>query len=165
MHTRGSSFARTSRIIPPPTPVITPRKAGRNIPWWTAIPAFTPSIVKAARPRVSKINNNWVVKDSILFLVVFLWKYNIKIVKLAVTSAIITKIGFLNITGGVTPISTSLTIPPPTAVHSARILIPNKSIFFLLATITPEIAKAIVPTISMIKLNVAFIYTPIKKQP
>lgn len=77
----------------------------------------------------------------------------------------ITKIGFLNITGGVTPISTSLTIPPPTAVQSARIFIPNKSIFFLLATITPEIAKAIVPIISMTKLNVAFIHTPIKKQP
>ena len=44
--------------------------------------------------------------------------------------------------------------PPPVAVTNARILIPNISMPLRAATAAPERAKAIVPIISIISINV-----------
>ena len=51
---------------------------------------------------------------------------------------------------GVLPISISLKVPPPTEVTSAIIRIPKTSIFLRIAVSAPDIAKEMVPSMSMI---------------
>ena len=64
---------------------------------------------------------------------------------------VIKKVGSFNQATGVLPMSKSRNVPPPTDVTNAMIKTPNKSSFLSIATITPEMAKAIVPKISIIK--------------
>ena len=49
------------------------------------------------------------------------------------------------------PRTMSLIIPPPTAVTIPRITTPRMSIFFLMAVMAPDRAKATVPIISNTK--------------
>ena len=63
-------------------------------------------------------------------------------------AAILTSLGFLNTDGGVLPSSTSLVMPPPTAVTIPSTHTPSRSILFFIAVIAPDIANAITPIIS-----------------
>ena len=63
--------------------------------------------------------------------------------------------GWEKAVGGVTPNMISRIIPPPTAVVAPKIFTPKMSIFFSMAVIAPEDAKATVPMISRKKTNVS----------
>ena len=59
--------------------------------------------------------------------------------------------------GGMTPIMTSLIIPPPIAVVRPKTMTPSRSICFFIANAEPDTAKAIVPNISIAKINKLFL--------
>ena len=63
--------------------------------------------------------------------------------------------GWEKAAGGVTPNMISRIIPPPTAVVAPRTFTPKISIFFSMAVMAPEEAKAIVPMISRKNINVS----------
>ena len=62
--------------------------------------------------------------------------------------------GFVNTAGGMTPSTTSLIMPPPTAVATPRTLTPKISILRSTPPIAPEAANAIVPAISIINVMI-----------
>ena len=69
-----------------------------------------------------------------------------------VAMANIKYIGYLKVVGGLIPKIKSLIIPPPTAVVIPRKATPKRSICFWQAVTAPDMAKAMVATISNIKI-------------
>ena len=58
--------------------------------------------------------------------------------------------------GGMAPIMTSLMTPPPIEVVRPNTMTPSRSICFFIARAEPDTAKAIVPSISIAKINKLF---------
>src|SRR6056297_451117 len=156
--TEGTLIVNTSRIIPPPTPVIVPTNNTRKIllPYPLLIATEAPLTVNTPKPIASdkliNISKNFiglVTRGELIFLK---RKPNKKIV--TVTKTAIKYIGSLNTDGGVIPKVISLIAPPAVAVTIAIIVIPNISISFFTPARVPETAKAIVPNISKINIVV-----------
>ena len=129
-------------MTPPKQAVIVPRAMHITGDKSAARPFSTPTIVYKPIPIVSNKKRD--------FLMYFNRLTN-TIAKTTVIKMIKICKGAFNHPTGLIPINKSRNVPPPTAVTNAIIKTPKTSNFFSMATNTPEIAKAIVPKISIMK--------------
>ena len=147
-------MTQISRNKPPPTPVNTPQNTSKKL---CAVgcrkkATRTPTAVNTPNPIASAINKKFLYAFFCVILFVFTLKYANKNTITEVTLATTTYTGLENALGGTLPSTISRIIPPNVAVITPIITTPKKSIFDFIATSAPEIANAMVPTISNINM-------------
>lgn len=138
----GILFSKISLIIPPKQPVMVPNVRHINGCKSAFSPFWIPIIVNNPNPKLSKIKSVTLKFFSIDLKI--MENRQVKNISEQVIISVIQKTGTSN--------SKSLTVPPPTDVTNAIIKTPNGSRRFCIAAKLPDIAKDIVPRISIIRL-------------
>ena len=134
--------------MPPKQPVIVPRTTPIKGCRSAFRPFCTPIIVNSPNPKLSKINKVTVNFFSINLKIIV--KTAVKKIRPTDNKSCIQKTGTSN--------NKSLTVPPPTDVTNAIIITPKGSNLFCIAAKLPDIAKAIVPKISIKNAKSGYIY-------
>src|SRR5579872_270439 len=139
-NTVGTCASNTSRIVPPPTPLIVPNSTATSgfIPYTSAF--RVPTIANSDSPAASRIT----IEPSMCRSIGRCKQKTIA----APANAVAAYRQSFNEAGGTSPINKSRMMPPPSAVANANTIKPIKSRFPRTAATAPSIANISVPAIS-----------------